>query len=660
MTEITKKFRVLEDGKYRIAVKVSGGSRLSEILLGDAQIDFGFVRSISGGALFLSDIITASRDKEIFFKILSDSATFVASEFRTFFRAIDTNIKFQDIVAEEYKEVGSDGGGDEPPDEPPAEPKVDYGPDLTPSSWYPSFTRYNFTSNILDITIPNNGVYKLVICLAEPYFIESTTMTGGNQFNPTASNVTNITGWVKNSARYYYNSVDSVINEQVFDYVSKITIKINTSDPEAPYRGSAVMLMCLRDLDVYTPYINRVDPGDFTHKHYIGSDGASIAEGLKLLIPKDRSCRLVAFRLDDDIKAETSIPDASKLMVVRYGSYSAGSPYKFNAAGTNMWPAKGTINILARKVGSDENMYFRWISREVIMGNDQKSNYGTCVAYRTGSVSKYVIDGSTGKVMTVDITNPATGKSESVKWPNGLTTTVYGYARILPCGRIFTCRRIKISNSYDLTDKLQAWRNNPPVNILDFASEDIKKSPSAVIVVEMVQSVNSKNYNSATNTFRIHSSGREGRLFASTYADGEDGIDYATIGTANEYDLYVRNRLVRTADGRRYETIWNPVDYDASYHRLFFNATTTNADGSVIGTSISNPWFVLDNDPSRVYHFVGMSDIFRDGGYNANAAKRLIAYPSPGMDIYISMLDSTPANVLSSTSEPLALSVSPS
>ena len=186
MTEITKKFRVLEDGKYRIAVKVSGGSRLSEILLGDAQIDFGFVRYISGGALFLSDIITASRGKEIFFKILSDSATFVASEFRTFFRAIDTNIKFQDIVAEEYKEVDPGGGGDEPPDEPPEDPEVDYGPDLTPNSWYPSYIKHSFTGRTLEIPISDAGVYQMAICLAEPYFIESVTMTGGNQFNPTA------------------------------------------------------------------------------------------------------------------------------------------------------------------------------------------------------------------------------------------------------------------------------------------------------------------------------------------------------------------------------------------------------------------------------------------------------------------------------------------
>lgn len=663
MTEIIKKFRVLEDGKYRIAVKVSGGSRLSEILLGDAQIDFGFVRSISGGALFLSDIITASRGKEIFFKILSDSATFVASEFRTFFRAIDTNIKFQDIVAEEYKEVdpgGGGGGGEEPP-EPPEPPEVDYGPDLTPSSWYPYYTKHNFTGNTLEIPISDAGVYQMAICLAEPYFIESVTMTGGNQFNPTAGQVTNITNLVRNPTRYYYNSTDSIRDELVLDYVNKITVRINTSDPEAPLRGSAVMIRYKRELDVYTEYINRLVTGDFTSKHYIGADGASIAEGIEVPIWNDRTCRLVAFRVDDDIKAETSIPDTNTLMVVRHGSYSAGTPYKFNAAGTSMWPAKGTVNILARKMGSDENMYFRWISRELIAGKDQSPNYNSCTVYRTGSVAKYYIDSSTGKAWTQEITNPATGKTESVKLPNGLTTTAYGYAKIIPAGRIFACRRVKISSCYDITDELQAWRNNPPVNILDLASEDMKKSTSVAIVVEMVQSANSKNYDAATGTFRIHSSGRQGRLYISSMAAGEDGIDYASIGTVKDYQYYINNRLVKTADGKKYMDIWEQVDYSSHHHRLFFNVTTANTDGSVQGLAINNPWFVLDNDPSRVYQIIRMSDIFRHGSYNPDAAKRLIAYPSPGMDIYISILDTKQALTLSSSSSDiLTLPVSPS
>ena len=183
MTEIIKKFRVLEDGKYRIAVKVSGGSRLSEILLGETQVDFGFVRSIGNQALFLSDVVTGYRGREIFFKILSDSPTFVASEFRTFFRSIGTTIKFQDIVAEKYEIPDVPGGGGEEPEppEPPDPPEVDYGPDLTPAEWYPGLTKYEFTGTTVQIPITEPGVYQLVVSLAEPYFIESATVTGGDQ-----------------------------------------------------------------------------------------------------------------------------------------------------------------------------------------------------------------------------------------------------------------------------------------------------------------------------------------------------------------------------------------------------------------------------------------------------------------------------------------------
>ena len=665
MTEIIKKFRVLEDGKYRIAVKVSGGSRLSEILLGETPIDFGFVRSIGNQALFLSDVVIASRGREIFFKILSDSPTFVASEFRTFFRAIDTTIKFQDIVAEQY-EIPDDpggGGGEEPPDD-PEPPEVDYGPDLTPDSWYPGLTKYEFKGTMVQIPITEPGVYKLVVSLAEPYFIERTTVTGGDQWNPSANVTTAITGWVNNSSRYYYNSKDSIKDELVLDYASYVTIKVNTSEPGAPYRKSAVLIKKKRDLDVYSEYVNRVLPADFAPKRYVGNNGNFLAEGITMYMPKGKTFRLVAFKVNDDIKSETAVPDTNTLMVSRHGMYSANTPYKFSAAGSTMWPAKGTVDILARKMGSDSNMYFRWISREFYVSDktlDDVSNYGSCEIYRTGSVSKYDIDSSTGKAATYEITNPATGKTESVKLPNGLTTTAYGYAYIVPFGRIIANRRIKLTNNFDVADSLQAWKNATPVDILDKASEEIKKArfSNVVIIVEMVQSANSNNYDQATGKFRIHSTGKNGRIFASPYAAGEDGIDYASIGSVSEYQKYLQNRLVKTEDGKRYMQIWNEVDMYTNCHKLFFNVTTANTDGSVVGTAISNTWFVLNNDPSHVYHFIVPADIFGSGSkYNADAAKRIMAYPAPGQDIYISILDLTAAPTLSQTTDAVVLPVS--
>lgn len=659
MTEIIKKFRVLEDGKYRIAVKVSGGSRLSEILLGETPIDFGFVRSIGNQALFLSDVVTGYRGREIFFKILSDSPTFVASEFRTFFRSIGATIKFQDIVAEKYEIPDVPGGGGEEPEppEPPDPPEVDYGPDLTPAEWYPGLTKYEFTGTTVQIPITEPGVYQLVVSLAEPYFIEGATVTGGDQWNPSANVTTPITEWVNTSSRYYYNSKDSIRDELILDYASHVTVTVNTSDPDAPYRKSAVLIKKKRDLDVYNRYVNRVTPANFSSKNYIAADGTFIGEGITIYTGSS-SFRLVAFKLNDDIKRETTIPDANTLMVVRYGTYSAKTPYKFSAAGDTMWPAKGTVNILSRKMGSDGNMYFRWISREIVL--DHNISYPSCQIYRAGSVAKYQY-GSDGTQTKFEITNPATGKTELVKFPNGLTTTVYGYAKISPYGRLISNRRIKISSNFDVSDPLQAWRNAKPVDILDKAGEEIKKARDVVIVVEMVQSTNSENYDQATNSFKIHSTGNEGRIFVSPYAEGEDGIDYASIETAKDYKYYLANKLVKTEDGRRYLDIWKKVDMYSQCHRLFFNVTDPNVDGkgSVKGDELTTTWFVLDNDPSHVYHFIVPADIFGSGSkYNANAAKRIMAYPDPGQDVYISILDRTAASVLSSTSEALQLPLS--
>lgn len=658
MIEIIKKFRVLEDGKYRIAVKVSGGSRLSEILLGEAQIDFGFVRSIGNQALFLSDVVTAYRGREIFFKILSDSPTFVASEFRTFFRSIDTAIKFQDIVAEKYEipdGPGGGGGGVEPPEP----PEVDYGPDLTPDSWYPGLTKYEFTGTMVQIPITEPGVYKLVVSLAEPYFIERATVTGGDQWNPSANATTPITKWVNDLPRYYYNSKDSIRDELVLDYASYVTIKVNTSDSNAPYRKSAVLIKKKRDLDVYNNYVNCVAEARFESKRYIGVEGTFLAEGITIYPGSGTSFRLVAFKLNDDVKSETTIPDAKTLMVVRYGNV-ANAPYKFNSAGDAMWPAKGTVNILSRKLGSDGNMYFLWISREIVVGHSY--SYPYCEIYRTGSVAKYGYD-TDGTLLQYEITNPATGKTELVKVPNGLATTAYGYAKIIPCGRLISNRRIKISSNFDVSDPLRAWKNATPVDILDKASEAIKKASASdvVIVVEMVQSANSNNYDQATNSFRIQSSGRNGRIFVSPYAEGEDGIDYASINTVADYQKYLLNKLVKTEDGKKYLDIWKDVHMYTGYHRLFFNVTNTNVNGngSVQVDSLTTSWFVLDNDPSHVYHFIIPADIFGRGSkYNANAAKRIMAYPAPGQDIYISILDRKPASVLSSTSRALQLPIS--
>ena len=121
------------------------------------------------------------------------------------------------------------------------------------------------------------------------------------------------------------------------------------------------------------------------------------------------------------------------------------------------------------------------------------------------------------------------------------------------------------------------------------------------------------------------------------------------------------NRLVKTEDGRGYLDIWKKVDMYSQCHRLFFNVTDPNVDGkgSVKGDELTTTWFVLDNDPSHVYHFIVPADIFGSGSkYNANAAKRIMAYPDPGQDIYISILDRTAASVLSSTSEALQLPLS--
>jgi len=666
MTEITKKFRVLEYGKYRIAIKVSGGSRLSEILLGDAKIDFGFVRSISGGALFLSDIITASRGKEIFFKILSDSATFAASEFRTFFRAIDTNIKFQDIVAEQY-EIPDDpgGGGEEPPPGPPEPPEVDYGPDLTPSSWYAGYTRYNFSSNTLEVTIPSNGVYQLAIVVAEPYFVESATVTGGSQWNPDANTVTTIPGLTTNAARYYYNSKDTVADELSFDYVKKITVRLNTSDPDAPYRGSAIMLRRKRDLDIAAKYINRLVAGELSNKQYVGMDGASIAESIGVYAESSyRSFRLVAARADGVIKSETSVPDNTTLKVSRSGAYVANTPYNLSALSSPMWPAKGTEKILAKAMNSaDGNTYDRWVSKELILGGsepDIKYNYPTCWIHRTGSIAKYQIDPSTGTASTGEIVNPKTGKSETVKFPIGVTTSSYVYAKLVPCGRVIASRRVKLTNNFNVTDNLQAWRNATPLTFLDSASEELKRNSNAVLVVEMIQSANSSNYDSATNTFKVQSTGYKGLIYVSPFAPGEDGIDYSSLGTASEYQKYIKNNLVKTADGKRYETVWSRIDYAERYHRIFFNVTGVNTSGAITdSTTLRNTWFVHNDDPSHVYHFIYMKDIFGTGSkFNANAAKRIMAFPAPGQDIYISILDATPSLRLSSGSLPISIPVS--
>ena len=382
MTEITKKFRVLEDGKYRIAVKVSGGSRLSEILLGDAQIDFGFVRSISGGALFLSDIITASRGKEIFFKILSDSTTFVASEFRTFFRAIDTNIKFQDIVAEEYKEVDPGGGGGDTPTPPdPDDPATAYGPELTPTSWYSGFkTVIPITSR--SVVIPNeylsrSGEYNIVICLAKPYFVESIQSKGYTQWDRSTLRTTPVSISVQTPPRYYFNSVDYGVFNLPCEFVSEIVIQLGTEDDTAAFRGSAVLIKRQRDLTAAAEYINRVLEGSISCKEYLGIYGDSVGEGISIYLSSNHTQRIVAVRVDNDIAKETSTPDASTLRVIKYDREGIYQDKKFTDLGS-VWPAKGSVPIINRVVGTNAT-YDRWVSAEIYPAVTQ---YDTTMLYK--------------------------------------------------------------------------------------------------------------------------------------------------------------------------------------------------------------------------------------------------------------------------------------
>ena len=667
MTEFIKKFRVLEDGRYRIAIKVSGGSRLSEILQGVSPIDFGFVRTISGGAIFMSEVITVSRGNSLFFRVLSDSEEFIGSEFRTFFASVDGKIKFQDIVAEEYNKAEPEP--DEPipddPDEPdpddPDEP-VYYGPDLTPSMWYSGYTLVQISSNTTTITIPSDGVYQVVVCLADPFFIESATITSGNQWDPTGSTTKSLTGWISNPKRYYYNSTDTILDDLSCDCVNnttKLTIKINTSDPAATYRKSAVLLKRKRDLDVAAPYINRIVSGSLVPKQYIGYDGSSLAERISVSPGRNEVRRLIAARADNAIKSETSIPDKDTLMVVRYGNSAIGTAYKFTAAGDTMWPAKGTTKIVSNAIGADGNTYDRWVSREIVLGNDQLANYGSCEIYRTGNIKVYQKN-SSGANDTFELVNPKTGKTEVGKYPIGITTTAYAYGYICPAGRVLTCRRVKVSSNFDTDDALEIWRNSTPINLLDGLTDTMKQS-TTILVVEVIQSSKSSLYDSATGTFALPGATGKGRLYVSKYADGEDGVDYQYITTAAEYKKYLGNSLIRDPENpKKHLEIWDKVDLYYSMHQIFRNVTASTAESATVGPRLFCPWFCHNEDPSHIYYFIRMRDIFGSGSkFDANAAKRLMVFPGTGMDVYVSVLSDVKQFGLTDHSAALALNVSP-
>ena len=650
MKAFTKKFRVLEDGTYRVAVKVISGSRLKDIRIGETPVEFGFVRSIDNGAIFLSDLILATRGDVLWFDMLSYTDTFNGATFRTFFSKVNSTIGFQDIVAEKNEEDadpgeggGGSGGGDTPtPPDPPDDPVTVYGPELTPTSWYTGYT------NVIPITsrsvvIPNEyltrpGEYNIVICLAKPYFVESIQSKGYTQWDRSTLRTTPISISRQTLPRYYFNSVDYCVYNLPCEFVSEIVIQLGTEDDTAVFRGSAVLIKRQRALTAAAEYINRVLEGSISCKQYLGDWGDSVGEGISIYLSHNHTQRIVAVRADGDIAKETSTPDASTLRVIKYDKDGIYQDKKFTELG-NVWPAKGSVVPIINRVVGTNATYDRWVSAEIYPSVTQ---YGTNMLYRAGGISKYNVDAK-GNPVQIEIKNPDTGAIEKVKDPRGVTTTSYGYGLILPIGKVLASRRVKLSSNFDVSNSLQAWRNTTPSTLLNDASDDIKQSNSVFLVVEVVNSTKSKYYKSSTGKFTAPtSSQREGNLYFSPYAAGEDGINYASLSSSDDYSNYLLNRLVNDPDNpKKYLDIWERADRYYGYHRIFHNATAVTATSATF-TDVSVAWFIHDGDPSHCYYFIRMSDIFGRGtNFNRDAAKRILAYPTPGQDVYISILDSS-------------------
>lgn len=642
MKAFTKKFRVLEDGTYRVAVKVISGSRLKDIRIGETPVEFGFVRSIDNGAIFLSDLIVATRGDVLWFDMLSYTDTFNGTTFRTFFSKVNSTIGFQDIVAEKTGEGGGgSGGGDTPTPPDPDDPVTVYGPELIPTSWYTGYTTViPITSR--SVVIPNEyltrpGEYTIIICLAKPYFVESIQSKGYTQWDRSTLRTTPVSISSQTLPRYYFNSVDYGIYNLPCEFVSEISIQLGTEDDTAVFRGSAVLIKRQRDLTAAAEYINRVIEGSISYKQYLGNYGDSVGEGISLYLSYNHTQRIVAVRVDGDVAKETSTPDTSTLRVIKYDHDGIHQDKKFTELG-NVWPAKGSVPIINKVVGTNAT-YDRWVSAELY---PSASQWGTAMLYKAGGIAKYGVNAD-GTQTQIEIVNPDTGAIEKVKDPRGVTTTSYGYGIILPIGKVLASRRVKLSSNFDVSDSLQAWRNTTPSTLLNDASDDIKQSDSVFLVVEVVNSNKSKYYNSSTGKFSAPTSSQgEGNLYFSPYAEGEDGINYASLASSDDYSKYLLNRLVNDPDNpKRYLDIWECADRYYGYHRIFHNATAVTAAATTY-TDVSITWFVHNGDLSHCYYFIRMSDIFGKGTkFNRDAAKRVIAYPTPGQDVYISILDSS-------------------